>query len=205
MSLRPHSSNLAPCTHGLDWVICPAAAALPTATVVLDVSGMKCGGCSAAVKRILNNQPGVVNAAVNLLTETAAITVTTSPVSPESLESPAAAAAAASASPPTQHALELASKAAEALSTKGFPSKLRASESSAVLSDEAETKRAAEARASLVNLVVAGSLVVLCCTHHVGHLLHALGYHQFAHGAFMQVSIGGSRSRREGKEGYQYE
>jgi Cu2+-exporting ATPase len=145
---------------------------------------MKCGGCSAAVKRILSNQPGVVNAAVNLLTETAAITVTSSPTSPESLESPVPSAAGAAQS---QHALELGSKAAEALSSKGFPSKLRASESSAVLSDEAEAKRAAEARASLVNLAVAGSLVVLCCTHHVGHLLHALGYHQFAHGAFMQV------------------
>jgi Cu2+-exporting ATPase len=29
--------------------------------------------------------------------------------------------------------------------------------------------------------------VVLCCTHHFGHLMHALGYHQFAHGPFMEL------------------
>lgn len=43
--------------------------------MVLDVGGMKCGGCSAAVKNILLKQPGVQTAAVNLLTETAAVTV----------------------------------------------------------------------------------------------------------------------------------
>lgn len=36
---------------------------------------MMCGGCSAAVKGILLKQPGVEAAAVNLLTETAAVTV----------------------------------------------------------------------------------------------------------------------------------
>jgi len=36
---------------------------------------MKCGGCSAAVKRMLLQQPGVAAAAVNLLTETAAVQV----------------------------------------------------------------------------------------------------------------------------------
>lgn len=34
-----------------------------------------CGGCSAAVKGMLLKQPGVEAAAVNLLTETAAVTV----------------------------------------------------------------------------------------------------------------------------------
>lgn len=41
--------------------------------VVLDVGGMKCGGCSAAVKRMLLSRPEVETAAVNLLTETAAV------------------------------------------------------------------------------------------------------------------------------------
>ena len=40
---------------------------------MLDVSSMKCGGCSAAVKRILLSKPGVHSAAVNLLTECAVI------------------------------------------------------------------------------------------------------------------------------------
>eukprot|EP00951_Prasinocladus_malaysianus_P003964 scaffold28081_cov36-Prasinocladus_malaysianus.AAC.1 len=41
--------------------------------VLLDVEGMKCGGCSAAVKRILQEQPGVQGASVNLLTKIAAL------------------------------------------------------------------------------------------------------------------------------------
>ena len=40
---------------------------------MLDVSGMKCGGCSASVKRILLSNEGVQHAAVNLLTETAVV------------------------------------------------------------------------------------------------------------------------------------
>ena len=40
---------------------------------MLDVSGMKCGGCTASVKRILLSNEGVQHAAVNLLTETAVV------------------------------------------------------------------------------------------------------------------------------------
>jgi copper chaperone CopZ len=61
--------------HGaacLTWGGARAGAQQPL-TVVLDVQGMKCGGCSAAVKRMLQQQPGVQAAAVNLLTETAAV------------------------------------------------------------------------------------------------------------------------------------
>ena len=50
-----------------------AAEAAATETVMLDVSGMKCGGCSASVKRILLSNEGVQHAAVNLLTETAVV------------------------------------------------------------------------------------------------------------------------------------
>jgi len=41
--------------------------------VLLDVTGMSCGGCSAAVKRILENQPRVAFANVNLSAETALV------------------------------------------------------------------------------------------------------------------------------------
>ena len=61
--------------------------------VVLDVTGMKCGGCSAAVKRMLSSTSGVESAAVNLLTGTAALTV-------------------------SQNATEVGQKAAEMLSAK---------------------------------------------------------------------------------------
>ena len=40
-------------------------------TVVLDVEGMKCGGCVKAVERTLMAQPGVQRADVNLVTRSA--------------------------------------------------------------------------------------------------------------------------------------
>ena len=41
--------------------------------MLLDVSNMKCGGCTASVKRILLSRPGIEQAAVNLLTESAVV------------------------------------------------------------------------------------------------------------------------------------
>ena len=72
-----------------------------TTPVVLTVRNMKCGGCSAAVKRMLLQQPGISSAAVNLLTETAVVRVVGN--APE----------------------ELAEQAATVLGTKGFPAELR--------------------------------------------------------------------------------
>ena len=46
-----------------------------TETVLLEVTGMRCGGCSANVKRTLLEHPQVTKASVNLLTGTAAITL----------------------------------------------------------------------------------------------------------------------------------
>lgn len=63
----------ADCWQGTSIVSPPPAGA--TRAVVLEVGGMKCGGCSAAVKRILLQQPSVAGAAVNLLTETAVVQV----------------------------------------------------------------------------------------------------------------------------------
>ncbi|XP_062077123.1 copper-transporting ATPase PAA1, chloroplastic [Humulus lupulus] len=41
--------------------------------IILDVTGMTCGGCAASVKRILESQPQVSSASVNLTTETAIV------------------------------------------------------------------------------------------------------------------------------------
>ncbi|KAG6484143.1 hypothetical protein ZIOFF_060938 [Zingiber officinale] len=41
--------------------------------IILDVGGMTCGGCAASVKRILESQPQVSSASVNLATETAIV------------------------------------------------------------------------------------------------------------------------------------
>lgn len=42
---------------------------------MLDVGGMKCGGCSAAVKRMLSQQEYVLSSGVNLVTSSAAVGV----------------------------------------------------------------------------------------------------------------------------------
>lgn len=47
--------------------------ALSSDVIVLDVGGMTCGGCAASVKRILESQPQVSTASVNLTTETAIV------------------------------------------------------------------------------------------------------------------------------------
>ncbi|RDX92219.1 Copper-transporting ATPase PAA1, chloroplastic [Mucuna pruriens] len=47
--------------------------ALSPDVIILDVSGMVCGGCAANVKRILESQPQVSSASVNLTTETAIV------------------------------------------------------------------------------------------------------------------------------------
>ncbi|XP_041011781.1 copper-transporting ATPase PAA1, chloroplastic-like isoform X2 [Juglans microcarpa x Juglans regia] len=47
--------------------------ALSTDVIILDVGGMTCGGCAASVKRILESQPQVSSANVNLVTETAIV------------------------------------------------------------------------------------------------------------------------------------
>ncbi|KAK4476895.1 hypothetical protein RD792_016059 [Penstemon davidsonii] len=49
------------------------AASLGSDVIILDVSGMTCGGCAASVKRILESQPQVSSASVNLTTETAIV------------------------------------------------------------------------------------------------------------------------------------
>ncbi|XP_062176671.1 copper-transporting ATPase PAA1, chloroplastic [Alnus glutinosa] len=49
------------------------ASALSSDVIMLDVGGMTCGGCAASVKRILESQPQVSSASVNLTTETAIV------------------------------------------------------------------------------------------------------------------------------------
>lgn len=53
--------------------IAPNAPASSIETIALDVSGMKCAGCVSVVERQLSQQPGVVAARVNLVTEVAVV------------------------------------------------------------------------------------------------------------------------------------
>lgn len=95
-------------------------ASAPTVPVLLTVTNMKCGGCSAAVKRILLQQPGVANAAVNLLTETAVVELRT-------------------ASGEDVHAVAL--QTADALTSKGFPAQPRAADDEGVVGTSSSKDR----------------------------------------------------------------
>ena len=73
-------------------------------------------------------------------------------------------------------------------SAQGFRARVRPQEEGLVgEADRADQRRSEELQHSLVNLGVAWSLALLCCTHHVGHWMHALGYHSLAHGALMNM------------------
>lgn len=129
------------------------------ASVLLDVSGMMCGGCAASVRRTLASDPKVAHAAVNLLTGTAAVQLC------PGLSEEAGATLAAT------------------LTKSGFPTGLRNPEAPSRHSDTLAQQRQDSLRDTTVQLVVAWSLVAVCLSHHAGHLLHGLGFHQFAHGA----------------------
>ncbi len=57
----------------------------PTSKLTLEVKGMHCAGCVAAVEKSLKAQPGVVDAVVNLTTERALVHFAPQTVSPEQL------------------------------------------------------------------------------------------------------------------------
>src|SRR5688500_18692709 len=48
--------------------------AAPSARVTIPVGGMTCAACQASVQRALSKEPGVLDASVNLMTESAAVT-----------------------------------------------------------------------------------------------------------------------------------
>ncbi|MBE9117853.1 copper-translocating P-type ATPase [Lusitaniella coriacea LEGE 07157] len=54
-------------------------------TATLDVKGMKCAGCVAAVERQLTQNPGVVSACVNLITEMAVVQYEAQTIDPKTL------------------------------------------------------------------------------------------------------------------------
>jgi Cu+-exporting ATPase len=56
-----------------------------TVRVTIPVGGMTCAACQASVQRALSKEPGVVDAAVNLMTESAAVTFDPARTSPETL------------------------------------------------------------------------------------------------------------------------
>ncbi|CAI5516804.1 unnamed protein product [Closterium sp. Naga37s-1] len=180
-----------------------AAEAETSAVVLLDVREMMCGGCAAAVRQVLSEHPRVISAGVNLVTESAAVTVSLrapeASASPSASASAPAAPSATAAFPPAiakagDEAAELEAlraELAELVEDAGFPCSVRRAgeaddEAEARRREAAERRQRAVARAR-VDVAVAGVLAALCCAHHVGHLFHGMGLHALAHGPWMAV------------------
>ena len=146
--------------------------------VLLDVQGMMCGGCVARVRNLLLSHEQVQSAAVNMLTETAAICLYP---------------------PPAGHRESLGTELAAHLTTSGFPSQQRdvASVGGSVGEKREELARNREEalRKSTGQVAFAWALVALCCGTHATHLLHSVGIHfhghvvQFLHNPFFNCAM----------------
>ncbi|XP_040378524.1 copper-transporting ATPase PAA2, chloroplastic [Oryza brachyantha] len=138
-----------------------------SATVLLDVSGMMCGGCAARVRTILASDERVETAAVNLLAESAAVRLR---------------------SPEPGAGQELAARLTEC----GFPSVARRGGAASGAGDSARKwKEMAARKAELLTrsrgrVAFAWTLVALCCGSHGTHFLHSLGIH-VGHGTFLDL------------------
>ncbi|XP_021899802.1 copper-transporting ATPase PAA1, chloroplastic [Carica papaya] len=141
---------------GLSTAAGQGASTLPPDVIILDVGGMTCGGCAASVKRILESQPQVSSASVNLTTETAIVW----PVSE------------AKVVPNWQQ--QLGEALAKHLTTCGFKSSLRGSGKQnffKVFERKMDEKRI-RLKESGRELAVSWALCAVCL---VGHLSHILG------------------------------
>ncbi|CAN6466789.1 unnamed protein product [Victoria cruziana] len=150
----------------------PAASA---DVIVLDVGGMSCGGCAASVKRILESQPQVSSANVNLATETAVVWTVPEARNMQNWKQ------------------VLGEKLAAHLTNCGFKSNFR-TPSGEDLNSVFERKRVEKLnilKESGGNLAVSWALCAVCL---VGHALHFIGGPSWMHalhsvGFHMSLSI----------------
>ena len=139
-----------------------SSAAVSDETVLFAVEGMRCGGCSAAVQKTLGERDDVERCAVNLVTETAAVTFR------RELTGDALRATIDSA--------------IEAIGKKGFTMTRRAAGRAAeAAARDAERKREEEMEKTKWDLYKAWGLTAACLGTHLTHHLHALGLHEYAH------------------------
>ncbi|KAL8521109.1 hypothetical protein ACS0TY_011597 [Phlomoides rotata] len=147
------------------------ASALNSEVIILDVTGMTCGGCAASVKRILESQPQVSSASVNLTTETAIVWP----------------ASEAKAAPNWQK--DVGEALAKHLTSCGFKSNLRDFKRTSFY--ERFEKKIKEKQALLKEsgrgLAVSWALCAVCVVGHLSHFfgakaawihaLHSTGFH----------------------------
>ncbi|KAL2343799.1 hypothetical protein Fmac_005084 [Flemingia macrophylla] len=145
--------------------------ALSPDVIILDVSGMVCGGCAATVKRILESRPQVSSASVNLTTETAIVW----PVS-EAKDAP-------------NWQKRLGEALAEHLTSCGYNSSLRDSARDSFLQifERKMEERHRQLRQSGRELAVSWALCAVCLVGHFSHFFapkapwihafHSIGFH----------------------------
>ncbi|XP_022642035.1 copper-transporting ATPase PAA1, chloroplastic isoform X2 [Vigna radiata var. radiata] len=145
--------------------------ALSPDVIILDVSGMVCGGCAATVKRILENRPQVSSASVNLTTETAIVW----PIS-EAKNGP-------------NWQKQLGEALAEHLTSCGYNSSLRDStrENFLQIFERKMEERHRQLRESGRELAVSWALCAVCLVGHFSHffaakapwihVFHSIGFH----------------------------
>lgn len=76
----------------------------------------------------------------------------------------------------------LAAQSCPSCTLQGFPSKVRSGDEGLLgNAEQAEASKQVELRRSMLDLAIAWSLALICCTHHLGHWLHSLGLHSVAH------------------------
>ncbi|KAE8658035.1 Copper-transporting ATPase PAA2 [Hibiscus syriacus] len=140
-------------------------------SVLLDVSGMMCGGCVSRVKSIISSDERVESAVVNLLTETAAIKLKKEVTESETVESVAESIA--------QRVSDCGFAAKRRVSGLGMGENVRKWKEMLKKKDELLVK-------SRNRVAFAWTLVALCCGGHASHILHSLGIH-IGHGSFLDV------------------
>jgi P-type Cu2+ transporter len=111
------------------------------AKVILDVGGMKCGGCMRTVERHLNEYPGVKSASVNLATDVAVVEFADATVDVDAL---------------AQH-----------LTSVGFPTQIRKGKR---VTASLNTKRHHEMRSATQQLIIASILLVLSLIGHLSSI-----------------------------------
>ncbi|KAK1287731.1 hypothetical protein QJS10_CPB19g01883 [Acorus calamus] len=140
-------------------------------SILLEVGGMMCGGCAARVKTVLSSDDRVETAAVNMVTETAAVRLRRSDGGGD-------------------EAAVVGEDLARRLTECGFPSKRRVS-AGGVGENVRKWREMAEKKEELLRrsrnrVAFAWTLVALCCGSHASHLLHSIGIHS-AHGSFWEL------------------
>ncbi|KAI3994988.1 hypothetical protein MKX01_019802 [Papaver californicum] len=143
--------------------------------VLLDVSGMMCGGCVSRVKSILSSDKRVESAAVNILTETAAVKLFMNDNTGGGNDG---------------GWMSIGEELGKRLTECGFPSKTRNSgmgiNENLKKWKEMNEKKEMMLKKSQSRVLIAWALVALCCGSHTSHILHSLGIH-VAHGSFLDL------------------